>query len=153
MILRSTLLGAMALLLLIPSLAWSHCQVPCGIYDDAARIHAFFEDAETIEKAMLQIRELSAKSDAQSANQLVRWVTTKEAHASGVITVLSEYFLTQKLKAVAPGEDGHDEYLVELAAHHAVLRAAMKCKQTVEEADAKDLRAKILAFHKAYTAK
>jgi nickel superoxide dismutase len=141
--LRFALLGALLSLLLVSSLAWSHCQVPCGIYDDAARIQSMREDATTIEKAMNSIVELAAKSDALSANQLTRWIMTKEDHASKVITVVSEYFLTQKLKPVAAGEDGYDVYLGKLADHHAVMRAAMICKQTVDPANVATLRAAI----------
>lgn len=150
MTLRSTLLPALALLLLlVPAQVGAHCQVPCGIYDDAARIHTFYEDVQTIEKAMTQINELAQKTDALSANQLTRWVVTKEAHASQIITVVSEYFLTQKLKPVAAGEDGYEAYLQSLADHHAVMRAAMKCKQTVDTENAAALRAAVdkLATH------
>ena len=39
----------------------------------------------------MQINELSKKfPDAQSVNQTVRWVTTKDKHASDVITTVSE---------------------------------------------------------------
>jgi hypothetical protein len=126
--------------------AFAHCQVPCGIYDDPARIAAMREDAQTIAKAIAQINEMSAKHDALAINQAVRWIDTKEQHASNIITTVSEYFLTQKLKPVAPGEEGHDEYLAKLAAHHAVLRAAMTAKQTVDPASAEALSAAIAAI-------
>lgn len=120
--------------------AEAHCQVPCGIYDDAARITAMREDATTIGKAVAQIRELASKRDAQSLNQATRWIMTKENHASHIITVLSEYFLTQKVKTVAPGAAGYDAYLKKLADHHAVLAAAMKTKQTTDPANVEALR-------------
>lgn len=112
--------------------ASAHCQVPCGIYDDDARLAALREDSATIAKAMAQISELAGKHDGQSLNQATRWVLTKEQHASNIITVVSEYFLTQKVKPVSPGTDGHQAYLQKLADHHAVLAAAMKSKQTVD---------------------
>ncbi|GJM45522.1 MAG: hypothetical protein DHS20C21_23640 [Gemmatimonadota bacterium] len=114
------------------SAAFAHCQVPCGIYDDAARIAALHEDAATISKATTQIGTLAAAHDAASMNQLVRWTNTKEAHASHIIEVVSEYFLTQKVKPVAAGADGHAAYLQSLADHHAVMSAAMKTKQKVD---------------------
>lgn len=122
--------------------AQAHCQVPCGIYDDAARITAMREDATTIGKATAQIVLLSGKHDALAFNQATRWVMTKETHASHIITVLSEYFLTQKVKTVAPGAAGYDAYLKKLADHHAVLAAAMKTKQTTDPAN-------VDALHKA----
>jgi len=112
--------------------AHAHCQVPCGIYDDAARIDSMKEDAATISKAVASLRDLAGKSDPQSMNQIVRWTNTKEEHASKIIDVVSTYFLTQKLKPVAAGGDGYDAYLQALADHHAVMRAAMKTKQTVD---------------------
>jgi hypothetical protein len=119
--------------------AFAHCQVPCGIYDDPARVAAMREDAATIAKAIAQINELAAKHDNLAINQAVRWINTKEQHATNVIATVSEYFLTQKLKPVAMGEDGYDDYLAKLAAHHAVMRAAMTCKQTVDPASAEAL--------------
>ena len=37
--------------LVLPIKLFSHCQVPCGIYDDAARIIQIKEDFGTIKKA------------------------------------------------------------------------------------------------------
>jgi len=130
--------AAAALVLAVAAEGRAHCQVPCGIYDDTARIAAMREDATTIAKAATRIRELAAEHDGQSMNQLVRWTNTKEAHASNIIQVVSEYFLTQKVKPVAAGAEGHDTYLESLATHHAVMNAAMKAKQNV---DAKTMNA------------
>ena len=75
-----------------------HCQVPCGIFNDPARVNEMMEDASTIKKAMNQINELHSKGDALSMNQTVRWIMVKEEHAAKIITTMSEYFLTQKVK-------------------------------------------------------
>lgn len=147
--------AALSLFLLLaaaPRPVLAHCQVPCGIYDDAARIEHMREDAATIEKAVRNIIELSAADDAQSTNQRVRWIMTKEKHASDIITVVSEYFLTQKLKPVAAGQEGYEAYLSSLADHHAVMRAAMKCKQTVSEESVKALREALDGLARHYTA-
>jgi len=120
------------LLAAVPESGYGHCQIPCGIYDDAARIARMYEDATTIEKGMQKINELAGQSDAQSANQLTRWIMNKEAHASNIITIVSEYFLTQKVKPVAPGDEGHTAYLQKLAAHHQLMSAAMKVKQNTD---------------------
>ena len=126
--------------------AEAHCQVPCGIYDDAARITRLREDATTIAKAVKLIRELAGQHDAQAINQAVRWVATKELHASHIIEVVSEYFLTQKLKTVAAGADGYDAYLKKLADHHAVMVAAMKTKQNVSDDHVQKLEHAIAAL-------
>ncbi len=112
--------------------ASAHCQVPCGIYDDHARIARLREDATTIGKAIAQIKLLANEHDPKSLNQMLRWVNTKEEHASHIIEVVSQYFLTQKVKPVAPAADGYDAYLKTLADHHAVMVAAMKTKQDVD---------------------
>ncbi len=39
-------------MLLMPSMALSHCQIPCGIYDDYARVESMLEDAATMEKSV-----------------------------------------------------------------------------------------------------
>ena len=114
--------------------AEAHCQVPCGIYDDAARIRHMKEDAATIAKAIANINDLAGKRDAQAINQATRWVMTKEIHASDIISTVSEYFLAQRVTPVSPGSDGYDAYLKKLADHHAVMVAAMKTKQSADPA-------------------
>ena len=94
---RRFLSGLVLAVLLIPTLAAAHCEVPCGIFDDAMRIEMLREHVTTIEKAMNQINTLSAE-DAPDYNQLVRWVTTKEEHADEFQHVVSQYFLHQRVK-------------------------------------------------------
>lgn len=132
-----------------PSVSRAHCQVPCGIYDDAARIERLREDATTISKAIKNINELAGKHSGTALNQAVRWVTTKEDHASHIIDVVSEYFLTQKVKPVAAGAEGYEAYLKTLADHHAVMLAAMKTKQAADPATVEALNKAIdkLATH------
>ncbi len=130
--------------------ASAHCQIPCGIYDDAARLNHMLEDTATITKAMAQIREMGGNHDAQSINQVGRWIMTKEDHASHIISTVAEYFLTQKVKEVPKGDDGHQAYLELLATHHHVMRAAMKAKQSVDAKVAEDLKNSIHALQKRY---
>ena len=111
------------------STAQAHCQVPCGIYDDGGRITSIQEDVTTITKAMKQINALADKSDAQSLNQAVRWINTKEQHATNIQRTVGDYFLTQKVKEVPKGDAHYPQYLESLALHHAVLREAMRAKQ------------------------
>jgi len=110
-------------ILLLPQPSQAHCQIPCGIYDDHARVQSMLEDAATIEKSAKLIAELSGKSDAQSQNQLVRWVMNKEKHAQKIISTISDYFLTQRVKS------SQKDYNERLVKHHAVIIAAMKAKQ------------------------
>jgi nickel superoxide dismutase len=157
---RAILVGMSLLVLAGPTLlvvslmntpqAQAHCQVPCGIYDDTARVHAMEEDVKTITKAMNQINELAAGHDALKINQVTRWINTKEEHASHVIETVSVYFLTQKVKVVDAGAAGYDDYLKKLADHHVVMSAAMKCKQTVDASNAAALGRAIEALAKHY---
>jgi nickel superoxide dismutase len=130
--------------------ARAHCQVPCGIYDDAARIKGMLEDATTIEKAVKQIAELAGKPDALSLNQATRWIMTKEEHATRIISTVAEYFLTQKLVEVSDGAPEFPDYLKKLAVHHRVMRAAMKTKQTVDPDSVTALRQTIEALGQLY---
>ena len=115
-----------ALLLSLPAAVQSHCQIPCGIYDDNARVVSMLEDVATIRKAVAQIADLSGKTDPQSQNQLVRWVMNKEQHAQRIIATISNYFLTQRVKAK------QEDYTERLRKHHAVIVAAMRAKQNAD---------------------
>ena len=86
------------LVLNISSNLYGHCQVPCGSYDDAVRNVQIEEDIATIRKAMGMIKGLAGKSDAQSMNQMIRWVNTKDEHASRIQESVSSYFLAQRIK-------------------------------------------------------
>ena len=122
----------------------AHCQIPCGIYDDYARVQAMLEDAATVEKAARLIAELSGKSDAQSRNQLVRWVMNKEKHARNIIATISDYFLTQRVKP------GQKDYSDRLKKHHAAIIAAMKAKQNVDMKYTRQLKESIEALAPYY---
>lgn len=116
-----------------------HCQVPCGIFDDPKLVAEVKEACATIRKAIVQINELHAKGDAQSFNQMTRWVNTKEEHCKNIITAISEYCLCQRVKPVgAPKSPFTQEkdFVDALKAHHAVMVNAMKAKQTVAIAGA-----------------
>ena len=131
-------------LCLVGSYSFGHCQVPCGIYDDVSRVQQMLEDVSTINKAIDQIIELNDKSDAQSAQQLVRWVNNKEIHADKIIATISNYFLTQRVKPSA------EDYLVRLSLHHRVILLSMKVKQNADAQVAQDLRQAVEALSNYY---
>ena len=111
----------------------AHCQVPCGIYNDAARIVQMEEDIATIKKAMTKISDLAGRTDAQSLNQITRWVTTKEAHAQNVQETILNYFLAQRIKEKEKGDEGRQKYVDQTLFLHQLIVVAMKCKQTVDQ--------------------
>lgn len=131
-----TLFAAMA----APQMASAHCQVPCGIYGDHERVHALLEDAETVTKACKMMAELAGTHDAQSQQQFVRWVNNKESHAQKIIETMSDYYFTQRIK---PSQEDYKERLV---AHHAVVLAAMKAKQSADIKNAEALSKAISAL-------
>ena len=124
--------------------ALAHCQIPCGIYDDSARIKSMLEDVATVDKAVTEMAKLAKDKKPQSVNQMVRWVMNKEKHAQNIIDTISDYFLTQRVK---PSEK---DYQKRLAEHHAVIVAAMKAKQSADEGSVKALRESVLVLAPYY---
>lgn len=149
------LAAALAAALLVPAgVASAHCQIPCGIYDDHARVHAMLEDVTTIEKAVKTVTELAGKQDAQSVNQAARWVANKDRHADRIILTIAEYFLTQRVKPADPKDaEAWAAYTKRLTDHHAVMVLAMKTKQTVDPANVAALRAAVEKLEQYYPAK
>ena len=139
---------SLAMLCMVASVGFAHCQVPCGIYGDQLRFEQMLEDEQTISKAQLQINELATgEVDAQSVNQLARWVATKEEHASKIQQTIASYFLAQRIKADNPA------YVKQLTAAHAVIVNAMKCKQSADAETAKALEKSIFDLYRAYEGK
>jgi nickel superoxide dismutase len=101
------------------------------------------EDAATVEKGAGMIAGLAGKTDAQSANQMVRWVMNKEQHAQNIIDTISDYFLTQRVKT------SQKDYAKRLARHHAVILEAMKAKQNAD-GNVEPLKAAITALSSYY---
>ena len=129
-----------------------HCEVPCGIYSDQLRFEQMLEDTETIAKAIAQINEMAdAMADApptgKSINQVTRWVSTKETHATNTQHIVAQYFLTQRIKS------DHKDYTGQLATAHRVMVAAMKCKQDADPATAEALKKAIYELYEAYEGK
>merc|ERR1711879_1069270 len=138
---------------LVLRLRGGHCQVPCGIFDDPKLVADIKEAIATIKKAQVQITELSANMNALNINQMTRWVNTKEEHASKVISLISEYCLCQRVKPVSDPKTpfkSEEEYMAALQAHHAVMAAAVKCKQNVDPAIADALEAACKEMGKMY---
>ena len=129
----------------IPNFLIAHCQIPCGIYDDALRIIQLEENFETINKAMNRIINLSENSDPNSKNQLIRWVMTKDEHASQTQEILSNYFLSQRIKS-----DQSSNYIDQTIFLQKLLVSAMKCKQTIDTNNVKIGQELINQFVKVY---
>jgi nickel superoxide dismutase len=139
---------SVAFLCAFTSLAMAHCQVPCGIYGDQLRFEQMLEDEHTIAKAQAQINEMTdGEITAQKVNQMARWVAAKEDHATKIQNTIAAYFMAQRIKA------DNKDYVKQLTAAHAVMVAAMKCKQSADPATAKVLEKKIFDLYRAYEGK
>lgn len=139
-----------ALIILVPALLKAHCQIPCGIYDDQARYDMMKEEITTMEKSMTTITELSSAEGDKNYNQLVRWINNKEDHANNFMEIVTQYFLTQRIKPVEPDNEKYDDYITHLKYFHEMLVYAMKVKQTTDKANIeklKDLVAKSEALY------
>ena len=108
----------------------AHCQIPCGVYDDAMRVKMIEEHTLTILKSMNYIK--TNQNDLQQQNQVTRWIMNKEQHAQEIQEIVSEYFLTQRIKLKDDSKESKDLYHAQLAALHSILLDAMKCKQTID---------------------
>lgn len=123
--------------------AFAHCEIPCGIYDDEARITMLLEHITTIEKSMNQIIEIE-KAKPHNANQLIRWVMNKEDHANKLNEIVTQYFMTQRIKLDAKNYDKKIGLL------HQMLVYSMKCKQTTDIKNTDKLRSLVKEFQKVY---
>lgn len=131
--------------------ALAHCEIPCGIYDDEARLVEIGEHITTIEKSMNMIGKLSAGSEIDY-NQIVRWITNKEEHAEAIQHVVWQYFMTQRVKPVAAGSEGYEAYVTKVTLLHGLLVHAMKAKQSTDLETVGRLRELLAEFSEPYGA-
>ena len=123
--------------------ASAHCEIPCGIYDDQMRINLIKEHITTIEKSMNQITKLEKEKDHHS-NQLVRWIMNKEHHADKLQDIVTQYFMTQRIKLDTPN------YEKKLGLLHQMLIYSMKCKQTTDTKNTDQLKDLVKNFQAVY---
>ena len=123
--------------------AAAHCEIPCGIYDDQMRINMISEHITTIEKSMTQISELSGQKTIDY-NQIARWVMNKENHANELQHIVTQYFMTQRIKLDAA------KYTEKLTLLHKMVVFAMKCKQTTDLSHVSTLRSLVKEFDDLY---
>jgi nickel superoxide dismutase len=151
---KKLMLGAVLLpAIVLGSLAYSHCQVPCGIYGDKGRFDMIAEHLTTVEKSMKQIEELSDQ-DEVNANQIVRWVNNKEKHADEISHIITYYFMAQRVKLPEKGNaKARSDYIKKLTLLHEMLVYTMKTKQTTDTANVEKLRSLLHRFHGVYSGK
>ncbi|MCH8118151.1 MAG: superoxide dismutase [Planctomycetes bacterium] len=151
---KKLILGAVLLSAIVfGSLAYSHCQIPCGIYDDEARFNMIAEHITTVEKSMKLIESLSAQQKP-NMNQVVRWVNNKDKHADEISHIVTYYFMAQRVKLPAKGNTkAFNEYVTKLTLLHQMLVYSMKTKQTTDLENVDKLRSLSDEFHKVHFGK
>jgi nickel superoxide dismutase len=146
---KNFFLPALLVLISFNNSAFSHCEVPCGIYEDSLRIELIKEHITTLEKSMTMINDLSAAGD-KNYNQLIRWVNNKEIHASKIQDILTGYFLFQRIKAVPSDDEHYQLYLNKLMLIHELSVTAMKCKQSTDLKNITKMRTLLNIFSDSY---
>jgi nickel superoxide dismutase len=143
----------LSLVLLVAPRAYSHCEIPCGIYGDEARFVILEEHIDTIEKSMKMIVALTQEEEGEETNynQLVRWINNKEHHADQIQEIVCQYFMTQRIKPVdTEDEEACKMYQEKISRLHKMLISAMKTKQTTDLKHIKDLRSLLASFRGVY---
>jgi nickel superoxide dismutase len=107
------------------------------------RIKMIREHITTIEKSMMTIQAMEKEKD-HNANQLIRWVMNKDEHASQLQEIVTQYFMTQRIKPEAK------QYSKEIEALHQMLIYSMKCKQTTDLSNVEKLKSLVTDFEKLY---
>lgn len=129
---RNSFILLAAILILPFTKAYSHCEVPCGIYEDEMRVEMIREHITTIQKAMKEIEALSEKKDALSMNQMVRWINTKEDHANQIQHIITQYFMTQRVQLDVDNPETMEKNIELLRNLHKMLVYSMKMKQSLD---------------------
>jgi len=129
---------------------FAHCEIPCGIYDDQLRVNLIAEHITTIEKSINQIVELG-QAEPVNYNQLVRWVNNKEFHANELQHIVTQYFMTQRIKPVTDDDPAKQKkYDLELSLLHELLVWSMKAKQSTDIKTVEKLRETLESFRNSY---
>jgi len=128
----------------------AHCQIPCGIYDDEAQFKLLDQDIATIRKSMVSIVDLS-KAEKTDYNQIVRWVNNKDEHVDKLSTIITAYFMAQRVKPVDEAQtEEFKAYQAKVTLLHRILVTAMKCKQSLDLEQVDKLEKLVHEFETAY---
>lgn len=103
----------------------AHCQMPCGIYHDDMVYDQVDQYAETMYKGIAVMND-SKFQTVKERNEFVRWTMQKEAASDETASLLTKYFLQQKIK---PGEPDTAKRLESL---HKLLFLLVAIKQNTD---------------------
>jgi len=127
---KTAMLVIFILMMVFASMVYSHCQIPCGIYNDPARFDMIAEHTTTIEKSMKQITNLS------------------KHELSHIVT---HYFMAQRIKPAGNNKGkAYEEYIRKLTLLHEMLVYSMKAKQTTDLSNVEKLKTLLAEFRVVY---
>lgn len=103
----------------------SHCQMPCGIYNDSMIYDKIDQYVETMYKGDTMLTHNKFQS-SWDRNEFVRWVMTKDKMTDEIAELLMSYFLQQKIK---PDEEDTAEKLKSV---HKMMFMLVQIKQNTD---------------------
>ena len=106
------------------------------------------EHTLTILKSMNYIE--ANQDDLKDQNQVTRWIMNKEKHAQEIQEIISEYFLSQRIKLKDDSKKNKDLYYAQLESLHNIMLDAMKCKQTTDTKNTTSLLENLNKFVNLY---
>lgn len=118
-------IGIAGSLVLSGSSLSAHCQMPCGIYHDDMVYDQIDQYSETMYKGIAVMND-SKFANPKERNEFARWTLQKENASDETASLLTKYFLQQKIK---PGEPDTPKRLESL---HKLLFLLVAIKQNVD---------------------
>lgn len=103
----------------------AHCQMPCGIYHDNMVYDQIDQYVETMYKCISVLND-SKFTTPKERNEFVRWVLNKENSSDEMASLITKYFLQQKIKS------GETDTPARLASAHKLLFLLMQIKQCAD---------------------
>ena len=91
-----------------------------------------------------------AQSRDHPERGIARWVANKETHCEEIQHVVTQYFMTQRVKPVDAGEEARKKYRNQVELLHRLLVQAMKAKQTTDPKHVENMRQLLGQFSKKY---
>lgn len=143
----------LVIFLFFSAVQFGHCQIPCGIYDDERVFSELYEHVDTIHKAVDVLSVSPNLEDPLAMQQFVRWVTNKDDHASKIQSIMTDYFLSQRLSGAIKTNTFNRAYHNKLKSIHLIIFNSMKAKQTVSLDVVESLNQSIKSFESLYFSK
>ena len=120
-----TTIGSMIALAFLKMDLNAHCQLPCGIYHDEMVFDQIDQYAETMYKGISVLNQIKV-NNIHDQNEVIRWVLEKEKESNDIASLITVYFLQQKIKPSEPDTPKR------LASAHKLLFLLVAIKQNTD---------------------